>query len=70
MASGAHRVGVRYGCWPLALSHRLNLAHRPQPRPCFACPCSDLFMVHFDEQPHAQYLISGGDGSGKVVMHA
>ena len=26
---------------------------------------SDLFMVHFDEQPHAQYLISGS-----VVMEA
>ena len=33
----ACRVGVRYGCWPLALAHRLSLAHRPQPRPCFAC---------------------------------
>ena len=27
-------------------------------------------MVHFDEQPHAQYLISGGHGSDKVVMEA
>ena len=27
-------------------------------------------MVHFDEQPHAQYLISGGHGGGKVVMEA
>ena len=47
-----------------------------QPRPppsaptLLRLPRSDLFMVHFDEQPHAQYLISGGDGSGKVVMHA
>ena len=33
-------------------------------------PYRDCYQVHFDEQPHAQYLISGAHGSGKVVMEA
>ena len=71
-AHGLRCVPGRRSLRLLAPGPRPPVQPRPPPSAptLLRLPRSDLFMVHFDEQPHAQYLISGGDGSGKVVMEA